>query len=1053
MSLPNSSEPVSGGTPLRNAADHACLECARTLNPAAGQNICADCAIRNLLNLSLHQAASHNSLPLLSHPDRDLTCDATGAPHLVDPLKPEQQIGPFRIIRRIGRGGMGTVYEAQDCENQRRVALKVLSRPVANDEARQRFLREGRLAASINHPNSVFVFGTHQFDSLSMISMELVRGGTLEGHLRRHGPMASRDAVDIALQLIDGLVAAHEKGILHRDIKPSNCFLADDGSVKIGDFGLSISSDPELQEKITTPGLTLGTPAFSSPEQLRGDALDVRSDIYALGSTLYFLLTGKTPFTADGVVKMIAQVLEGTAVEPHQLNPEMPVELSQVVMRCLSKEPGDRFRTYQELRTALLPLGATTADPASLGLRAIAEGIEWLALLLIGFAMVSITNSSALRFFYSKFALSTVSAATLLSWIGAYCLYYAVTESQFGCSLGKWLLQLRVVDSNHNRPTFLSAFVRAAVFLLVPAIPQLLYWLTIQFQIDQFQITSPPNMVHVAIGLSAICSYWFLLAALFLGARSQNGWQGIHERISGTRVVQRSDAPVNSMANAVGLEEQLATEQSIGPYTIVGQMTTNDGSTILIGFDTLLLRRVWIRNAQHSTCLTTHPEIARATRLRWLNRVEAQSCIWDVFEYVEGRPLVDAVGEQIDWNSVRHWLNDLQHEFSVATEQETLPQSLTINNLWLTKGGRLKLLDFAAPLLNQEGILDGATPHAQGSHSAKDSVRLPQGVSDGNADSLLVSVAHLLKRTLLAKHSRALPPPLFVTQMLDRLAGSDSLATKLDELRAAVIRPQKSDRKRRLLMSAACYAIPILLTVASLGSELINYVHYKNNEELCKMVAISNIAMFNAQNNNDLYADAKTIIVSRLNSLADDKRSHREERDFVTSLSSLNQRFRDDLSLALKAPTPGPAEVAAAWERVEADPRYKVWQDFPSINWFHFPLGPLMVGPITLLLFVAVPALVAGLLFRGGLVVYGFRTEIVNRNGYPASRGRILLRNLLPAGSVLAVCLLWNLASTDPPGLVIAGLVAFYGLAVVSNLVGLRSLSDRIVGTAVVSRD
>ncbi|MCC6508680.1 MAG: protein kinase, partial [Pirellulaceae bacterium] len=604
---------------------------------------------------------------------------------------------------------MGTVYEAQDCVNQRRVALKVLSRPVTNDEARQRFLREGRLAASINHPNSVFVFGTHQIDALSMISMELVKGGTLECQLRRQGPLAPHEAIDITLQLIDGLVAAHDKGILHRDIKPSNCFLGEDGTVKIGDFGLSISSDPEFHDKLTAQGAMLGTPAFSSPEQLRGEALDVRSDIYALGSTLYYLLTGKTPFKADGVVQMIAKVLEGVVIAPHQLNRDIPADLSQIVMRCLNKEPGDRFRCYQELRAALLPMAASTVEPATPGLRALAEVIEWFALLLLGIALCLITGAPALSFFYSKFTLSAISASTTLLWISSYCLYYATMETIFGCSLGKWLLRLRVVDQSQNRPSFPAALLRAAVLLLLPTLPQFVYLVYVHFKAVQFHINEPVDMVQVAIGLTANISYWALMAILFAGARRQNGWLGIHEKISGTRVVQWCEPPAKDVSLAVDQEHRLAYEQAIGPYSIIGQNATTDGSSLLVGFDPVLLRRVWLRSENSNRSFTPYPEIARSTRLRWLNSVEHQHRRWEVFEYVEGRPLIEFVGDDTDWNIARKWLADLQYELYQAFQHDTLPQSLSLANFWLTANGRLKLLDFPAPILNDERIRETPT--------------------------------------------------------------------------------------------------------------------------------------------------------------------------------------------------------------------------------------------------------------------------------------------------------------------------------------------------------
>ena len=1050
MSLPNPSDSIPSDSRSKRPLDQVCLECGRTLNPASGQNVCADCAMRNLLNLSIQQTVGHIPLPLFSYPQKDLTFDSAGSPHLIDPLKPEEQVGPFKIIRRLGRGGMGTVYEAQDCVNQRRVALKVLSRPVTNDEARQRFLREGRMAASINHPNSVFVFGTHQIDTLSMISMELVRGGTLESHLRRQGPLDPREAVEITLQLIDGLVAAHEKGILHRDIKPSNCFMGEDGIVKIGDFGLSISSDPEFHERITTQGVMLGTPAFSSPEQLRGDALDVRSDIYALGSTLYCLLTGKPPFSADGVVQMIAKVLEGVVIEPHQLNRDIPVDLSLIVMRCLSKEPGDRVRSYHELRAALLPLGATTVEPASLGLRALAEVIEWFAFVVLGFATWLITTFSALPFFYSKFALSAVSAETMLLCIGTYCLYYAATESLFGCSLGKWILQLRVVDQNQNRPSFLSSLMRAAIFLLVPTISNWLYMLYFHFRFGELQFIDSVSVVDLAIGWSARIAYWVLIAMLFAGARRKNGWLGIHEKISGTRVVQWCEPQAKHVSLAVDQEHQLALEQAIGPYSIIGQMATTDGSSLLIGFDPVLLRRVWIRCDNSKGGFKAYPEIARATRIRWLNCIEDQYRNWDVFEYVEGQPLITAVGDDTDWNSARRWLADLRNELSLATEQDTLPQSLSMDNLWLTQDGRLKLLDFPAPIPKDQFILSAPSARqAIHSHNLDPSAETKSEAD--RADVLLLSVAQLLKRALQAKHQRDLPPPLFVTQLLDRLAGDDDLSTKLDALKTAVLKPQGSERRRRRLMSAACYAIPILLTLAGFFSEISTVLHYQRNEGLRQIDMLYNIAFNNVRSNKALYSDAKSVLAYKMNRLVDDNPIHQQRKANMTNAWNPNPELRDDLTLAFEAPAPSQAEVEAAFERIKADPSYKHWANFHSIRWFNGPVGgPVTVGPTTLLLFVAIPAVLAGLLFRGGLIVHGFRTVIVTMNGHPAGRIRILLRNILPLGSILAVCFLWLYT---PSVATISALVFLYGLAIASNLFGLRTLADRVVGTAVVSRD
>ncbi|MDB6123702.1 MAG: prkC 11 [Pedosphaera sp.] len=216
--------------------------------------------------------------------------------------QPGEQFGHYQMVRLLGQGGMGVVYEAEDLESGRRVALKILGQALDSPEARKRFLREGQLAASINHPNSVYVFGTEEIGGTPVIAMELMPGGTLHDRIVRTGPMTVSEAVDTTLQIITGLEAAQQIGILHRDIKPSNCFINHDGTVKIGDFGLSISSTVRTESNLTETGVMFGTPAFSSPEQLRGDELTVRSDIYSVGVTLYQLLTGRMPFEAANVV-------------------------------------------------------------------------------------------------------------------------------------------------------------------------------------------------------------------------------------------------------------------------------------------------------------------------------------------------------------------------------------------------------------------------------------------------------------------------------------------------------------------------------------------------------------------------------------------------------------------------------------------------------------------------------------------------------------------------------------------------------------------------------
>ena len=302
--------------------------------------------------------------------------------------QPGEQFGHYRLARLLGQGGMGVVFEAEDLENGRRVALKILSQALDSPEARKRFLREGQIAASINHPNSVYVFGTEEIAGTPVIAMELVGGGTLRDRVVASGPLPASEAVDAILQIIAGLEAAQQAGVLHRDIKPSNCFMDPDGTIKIGDFGLSITTAVRTESNLTGAGSLFGTPAYSSVEQLRGEELTVRSDIYSVGVTLYYLLTGRLPFEAPNIVQLLVKVLEQRPQSPASLRAGIPGGLARAVLHCLNKDPGARFQSYEALRRALLPYASFSPSPATLPLRFAAFMIDNLVISAPGAALV-----------------------------------------------------------------------------------------------------------------------------------------------------------------------------------------------------------------------------------------------------------------------------------------------------------------------------------------------------------------------------------------------------------------------------------------------------------------------------------------------------------------------------------------------------------------------------------------------------------------------------------------------------------------------------------------
>ena len=274
-------------------------------------------------------------------------------------------------MRLLGQGGMGVVYEAEEIETGRRVALKVLSAERRRDVDRERFLREGRLAASLNHPHCVFVFGAWEIDGELVIAMELMRE-TLADRLKHTGRLPFAVAVDAILQVNAGLEAAAAAGILHRDVKPSNCFVDEQRRVKIGDFGISISALTTPERGLATGHRIVGTPGYASPEQLRGDGVDVRTDIYGVGATLYELVTGHAPFDKPDLMSLLMAVANENAPAPHRLDRTIPRGLSQIIVRCLAKKPERRFTSHTALASALQRYSSSRPREASPGRRIVA---------------------------------------------------------------------------------------------------------------------------------------------------------------------------------------------------------------------------------------------------------------------------------------------------------------------------------------------------------------------------------------------------------------------------------------------------------------------------------------------------------------------------------------------------------------------------------------------------------------------------------------------------------------------------------------------------------
>ena len=277
-------------------------------------------------------------------------------------LSPNTTLAQYTIIAQIGAGGMGEVYRARDSRLDREVAIKLLPGEVlSNSDRLKRFEQEARATSALNHPNILTVHDFGEYEGSPFIVAELLDGEELRQRLDA-GPIPLRKVTDYAQQIINGLSAAHEKGIVHRDLKPENLFITKDDRVKILDFGLAKlrapkpeagSSEDETRKAITNPGVVMGTVGYMSPEQVRGQATDHRSDIFSFGAILHEMITGRRAFHRDTMAETMSAILREEPPELTESNPNVSPALERIVRRCLEKKTDRRFQSTSDLGFAL----------------------------------------------------------------------------------------------------------------------------------------------------------------------------------------------------------------------------------------------------------------------------------------------------------------------------------------------------------------------------------------------------------------------------------------------------------------------------------------------------------------------------------------------------------------------------------------------------------------------------------------------------------------------------------------------------------------------------
>ncbi len=617
--------------------------------------------------------------------------------------------GGFRLLRELGRGGMGIVYEAEELDSGRIVALKVLAQELSvAGEAFERFRREARLAAAISDARCVFVYGAHQIDGAPAIAMELVGGETLQDKITRGEVLPIETAVRWAMDVIDGLEAAHRAGIIHRDVKPSNCFVTTDGQVKIGDFGLSRTLERDIE--LTQSGQFLGSPLYASPEQIRGRPIDARSDQYSCAATLYALLTGRSPFGGTNVGEVLARILSESPARMRSIRADIPRELERVVLRGMERDSDRRYRDLDALRAALTPFSSSSASAASIPRR--------LSAWLVDASIAGFVSSSASTMFqtstefvvtdterpWQAFPLSVQLAMGMIP-----VCYFAISEGAFSATIGKWLFGLRIAPVGPGPSMWVRVIPRAFLF-----------------EVAALLLLVPLHLFPTGQG-----TYLLLAPLIFLGTflfristmRRRNGWRGPHELWTGTRVIQsqfpfRKRSRIESPPEAPHAEPTRPLPERLGGYRVLGLVATTESGQLVHARDEQLERSVWIQFRESGARTgDKRRSLGRPARLRWLESLRAEGGQADVFESPGGSGL-ERLAERrapLEWPMTERALSTLADEIERSEAEVGAPLTLSLNQVWFDRNWNVRLLDESVPPrradLDAVGLI-GATAQA-----------------------------------------------------------------------------------------------------------------------------------------------------------------------------------------------------------------------------------------------------------------------------------------------------------------------------------------------------
>ena len=701
----------------------------------------------------------------------------------------------------------------------------------------------------------------------------------------------------------------------------------------------------------------------------------MRADIYAVGATLYYLLTGRPPFDATDLRDLIARVADEPAPSPRDVRPEIAPGLAGLVLQCLSKLPSARPQSYAALAEALRPYARPSDAAPRLGARTLAGVVDSLIIgVPLGLIGIWLQGRAAPE---AASTLRPTELATTALVPLAGLLYYLILEGTSGASVGKRLFGLRVVSAS-GPPSFRRVLIRTLVFFLPGLVlTGVILWRGALPVMTFANISIPPDLARVARVL-------LFTALLFLPARRGNGWRALHDLASGTRVVSRP-VPYRRRVREPQLPPALRAPERrarLGPFVVIADVGATDRGTLMLAFDPILRRDVWIHQVSPGDPPTSarRRDVSRIGRLHWLAGRRGPDEHWDAFEAPSGRPLL-AAREPVDWPTLRMWLMDVADELVAAEGDGTLSE-VSLAQVWLRDDGHVALLDFHHPLARQD------KPHGTG--------RARAGPSAGRRRRLC---------DVADARSRCVPPVRadthrrVATRRRDRCTAG-ARATRGPRRYARPGHPCptcSSDRPvvsaPRGMMTASLVAMPAMRTMRT--AEHANMLQWLD--------ALITPAPGSRLLDPDLHQDAERYVAERFRaSLSDEQfwRTFTAQRD--------RQAIRHDVARRLLARYPADAQslpelsarLAPEIERADQASR----QIADSAEGFVSFVIATSVALVTALLMIG--HIVSSLLVPGGVVTRFNGLAVVTADGHPLSRARSLCRVLL----AWSPALLWFIA-------------------------------------------